>query len=80
MNRTKQENVLGVLAVVSAAISIPLSIGFISLGLWSRYERRKTEEAATECMMTMIRDDHPGLRRIVGDRAMDRAIQLVNER
>jgi hypothetical protein len=39
--------------------------------------KKKTDQACHKLMETMIKDNHPGLRRIVGDQEMDRAIQLT---
>jgi hypothetical protein len=80
MKMNREEHALGILAVVFAPLSIPVSLGFLGLGLWTRYTRIAADRAANQVMEYLIESNNTGLRRIVGDKAMDTARQFQKEK
>lgn len=76
----KEKHVLGCASVVASIVNPWLGVAFLGLTGWTYYEEYSRNKTADRIMGDMIRSNNRGLRRLVGDEAMDAARKLQKDK
>lgn len=69
----------GIMGVVTAPFNPLMSVGWLTLCGIAYWQDHKVRRAGRDTMTALIRANHEGLRHLVGNEEMDRAIQLVGQ-
>lgn len=56
-----------------------LGVGYIINHQIDEYRKKQVDKASNDVMLMLIKENHPGLRKIVGDERMDEVRSLIKK-